>query len=385
MEFTILEFGSTGDNVKILQEKLKLLNYYSGAITGSFGSSTEDAVIKFQQEYNLNVTGYVDLLTWNTLFEATLSPFPDIFRETRPTLRLGDTGDSVKLLQTQLKAMLYYNGNISGTFDSTTQSAVKSFQLVNNLTADGVVGRDTWSALAYLYKPLANCSTNIPPLDDGNNEPEPTPSENTHIVVAGDTLYSIANKYSLTVDKLKQLNNLTSNTISIGQELIIKEAEETPPTENYIDHLVVSGDTLWSLSRKYNTSVDAIRKVNNLSSDTLSIGQVLKIPTEEVTPIPEYDIYTVKSGDSLWSISRVYNTTVDNLKNINNLTSNVLSIGQQLKVPKTDKPTYRTHTVVKGDTLWQIANNYGVSVDAIKNLNNLSSNTLSIGQILLIP
>ena len=75
----------------------------------------------------------------------------------RPTLRQGDTGSDVSDLQSMLKELMYYNGNVNGNFDSATNLAVKSFQINNKLTADGIVGRNTWSALVYLYSPLDIC------------------------------------------------------------------------------------------------------------------------------------------------------------------------------------------------------------------------------------
>ena len=96
--------------------------------------------------------------------------------------------------------------------------------------------------------------------------------------------------------------------------------------------------------------------------------------------------YVVKSGDSLWSIANRYNTTVNELKNLNNLTSNNLSIGQVLKLPSNNiSDTGNTYVVKSGDSLWNIANRYNTTVNELKSLNNLTSNNLSIGQVLRLP
>lgn len=108
---------------------------------------------------------------------------------------------------------------------------------------------------------------------------------------------------------------------------------------------------------------------------------MLKKPEEEITETET--TYTVKKGDTLYKIASLYNVTVDDIKKTNNLTSNTLSIGQKLIIPSSS-PTIK-YTVKKGDTLYQIAHNYKTTVDKIKALNKLSSNTLSIGQELLIP
>ena len=138
----------------------------------------------------------------------------------------------------------------------------------------------------------------------------------------------------------------------------------------------VSGDTLYAIARKYNLTVDELKKLNNLTSNLLTIGQRLKVKQEETSQ----NYYTVQSGDSLYSIARKYNTTVDELKRLNNLTSNLLTIGQRLIIPSSQ--IY--YTVKQGDTLYSIARNYNITVDKLKELNNLSTNTLSIGQKLIV-
>ena len=201
--------------------------------------------------------------------------------------------------------------------------------------------------------------------------------ETLYTVKAGDTLYKIAAANNITVDEIKALNNLTSNNLSIGQ--LLKLPSPLTPETTYT---VQKGDSLYAIANKYNTTVDALKKANNLTSNILSIGGVLKIPTAletETTGIT----YTVKSGDSLYSIAREYNTTVDAIKNLNNLTSNLLSIGGVLKIPS-DASLETTYTVQKGDSLYSIAKKFGTTVDALKSLNNLTSNLLSIGQILIV-
>ena len=208
---------------------------------------------------------------------------------------------------------------------------------------------------------------------------------NTYVVQKGDTLYSIANKLGTTVSELKKENNLTSNTLQIGQVLRIPTKEIYEEEENV--YVVKKGDTLYSIAMANNTTVDELKKVNNLTSNILSTGQLLKIPS---ALLPE-STYTVKKGDSLYSIANKYNTTVDELKRINNLTSNTLSIGQVLKLPSDKASNVEkeentiSYTVQKGDSLYSIARKYDTTIDRIKDLNNLTTNLLSIGQVLLIP
>ena len=202
---------------------------------------------------------------------------------------------------------------------------------------------------------------------------------NYYTVQSGDSLWSISKKYGITVDELKQANNLTSNLLSIGQNLLIPTKESESTTDEYI---VQKGDTLYGIASKFNTTVDNLKSINNLTTDSLSIGQVLKLPSTTTST----NTYTVKSGDTLYAIANKYNTTVDTLKSLNNLTSNTLSIGQVLKLPGSSVSTdTNTYTVKSGDTLYAIANKYNTTVNDLKTLNNLTSNTLSIGQILKIP
>ena len=150
------------------------------------------------------------------------------------------------------------------------------------------------------------------------------------------------------------------------------------PKEGTNYYVVKKGDSLWKIANEYDTTVNELKKLNNLKSNILNIGQILIIPkTKETTT------YVVKKGDSLWKIANEYNTTVNELKELNNLKTNVLQIGQGLEIPTAKKTI--TYTVKKGDSLWKIANTYKTSVDAIKKLNNLVTDLLQIGQVLKIP
>ena len=201
-------------------------------------------------------------------------------------------------------------------------------------------------------------------------------NSNYYTVKSGDSLWSISKKYGLTVDELKQANNLTSNLISVGQNLLIPKKEAETSTNEYI---VKKGDTLYAIANKYSTTVDNLKSINNLTTDLLSIGQVLKVPSSASND----NTYVVKSGDTLYAIANKYGTTVDAIKSLNNLSSDILSINQVLKIPNDE--TYITYTVKKGDTLYSIAKEFNTTVSAITNLNNLSTTLLSIGQKLLLP
>lgn len=234
-------------------------------------------------------------------------------------------------------------------------------------------------------KKLNNLSNNL--LNVGQTlKVSGTPSTNNpvYIVQRGDTLYSIANKYGVSVSELMNYNNLTSNLISIGDTLYIPTGQiiEDVVSTDYDTYTVVSGDTLYSIANKYNTSVSNLRNINNLSSDILSVGQKLLVPKDSSiigTQITNYIDYRVMPGDTLYSIADKYNTTVSELISINNLSNFNLSVGQVIKVPYLQTDIY---VVQNGDTLYSIAKKFNLSIDELKALNNLSSNLLSIGQVL---
>ena len=225
-----------------------------------------------------------------------------------------------------------------------------------------------------------------------------------YTVKPGDTLYSIARKYKITVNDIVNLNYLKNNNLYVGQVLRIPETytkEEDMILPNYINYVVTSGDTLYSIARKNNISVDTLIKDNAITNNNLQIGQNLKIrvPSNSIVDIeecigPDYTppenttptiTYTVQKGDSLYSIANRFNTSVSSIINLNNLTSNNLSIGQQLKIPQASGTQSKTtYTVKRGDSLYSIARKFNTTVDSIKRKNNITSNTLMIGQILNI-
>lgn len=201
-------------------------------------------------------------------------------------------------------------------------------------------------------------------------------SSDTYIVKKGDTLYSIALKNGISVDTLKSLNNLTNDILSIGQILTLK-----PTVSDELEYIVKKGDTLYSIAKNNGTDVNTLKALNNLNNNIVSIGQTLKLPSKYQEPeinVPSNG-YIVEKGDTLYSIALKNGISVSELLEANNLNSNTLSIGQILVIP--NKINY---VVEKGDTLYGIARKFNTTVEKIKNDNNLISNTLSIGQILVI-
>ena len=252
------------------------------------------------------------------------------------------------------------------------ETIVVNYGNINNINEATNIKNEWEDYAEAVVKSLANY-TNVPYYKEGE-------SQEIYTVKKGDSLWKIANKYNTTVEKLKSANNLKTNTLSVGQKLVIPSISVSPEVSD--TYIVQKGDSLWSIANKFNMTVSELKNLNNLTNNLLSIGQVLKIKDSysngETT-------YTVQKGDSLWVIANKYGITTEELKSYNNLKSNLLSIGQVLKIPQGKTSTENIYTVKKGDSLWTIANRYNTTVEKIKVLNNLTSNLLSIGQQLKIP
>ena len=158
------------------------------------------------------------------------------------------------------------------------------------------------------------------------NIPYTPVSDDIYVVKKGDTLWGIAKKYNISINDLKELNNLSTNVLKIGQTLKVKTNIKSEESQTINTYTVQKGDNLYSIANKYNTSVDKLKELNNLSTNIIQIGQVLKIPSQ-------YKEYIVKKGDTLWKLAQENNTTVSMLNQINNLNSTTLQIGQKLLIP----------------------------------------------------
>ena len=254
-----------------------------------------------------------------------------------------------------------------------------------------------------------------------------------HKVKSGETLTSISKLYNISVDELKKQNDLKNGKIMVGQQLKIQPvqkvdikdandkvlatvevttpnsvnkpvvAENSVSEEKPLKHKVKNGESLFSIATKYKITVNELKELNQLSGDKVLIGQELVVGKEknEVVKPAESDknspktgrafsIHTVKNGESLYSLSLQYNVTIDDIKELNNLSSNGLQIDQKLKIPvrgsggKSGHANEITHVVKNGESLYSIAHKYDCSMDDLKRWNNLSRDQLNIGDKLKI-
>jgi len=185
-----------------------------------------------------------------------------------------------------------------------------------------------------------------------NSNQTQTSGNGTYTVKAGDSLYRIAVNHNMSLQELKNLNNLSSNLIMPGQVLKVSgQVSSSQPSTNTSQnsnqtqtsgngtYTVKAGDSLWAIANSHKMTLNDLKRVNNLSSDLIYVGQTLKVTKGAVTTANKPNTqsntnktYTVKAGDSLWRIASNNGTTVNQLKALNNLTSDMIYVGQNLKL-----------------------------------------------------
>ena len=281
-------------------------------------------------------------------------------------LRLGSSGLDVQTVQTYLNRIRRNYPAIptitdpAGTFGASTQAAVRQFQSIFGLDADGIVGKATWYALSHIYTAvtrLAELDSEGTTLGIGTVPPSTTLRQGSQgqDVITLQYLLNVISQYYPEVPAPTQDGIFGSGTRTsviafqramqldpdgiVGARtwqalyniyLGIDENVPTPgPDTDYITYTVQPGDSLWLIAQRYGTTVDAIIQANGLTTNVLQIGQVLRIPTSQ-SPYVEY---TVRAGDTLWELSRRYGTTVEAIMQANGLTSSLLQIGQVLRIP----------------------------------------------------
>lgn len=282
-------------------------------------------------------------------------------------LRKGSTGLDVQTIQTYLQRIRRNYPAIpaitdaAGVFGDSTGAAVTRFQNIFSLSPDGVVGKATWNKLSYIYSSvtrLAELDSEGTSLGIGTVPPSSVlrVGSSGQDVITLQYLLNVAAEFNSAIPAPTQDGNFGRETQQsvmafqraaglspdgivgpltwhslyrtyLGAESVIPPGVDAGVTE----YVVRSGDTLWLLAQRYSTTVDAIKRLNGLTSDMLYIGQVLRIPST-TAPVPYFE-YTVRSGDTLWLLAQRFGTTVNAIKNLNGLGSDILNIGQILQIP----------------------------------------------------
>lgn len=284
-------------------------------------------------------------------------------------LRLGSTGLDVQTIQTYLNRIrknypaIPLITDAAGTFGDSTRAAVTKFQSIFRLAADGIVGKATWYKISQLYTGVTRLAeldsegTNlgigtVPPssvLRQGSRGADVITLQYLLDLIAEfypgipgviqDGIFGEATRQS--VIAFQQTKGLVPDgVVGAGTWRALYEAyrgiedyvpQPGPGTDSsVIEYTVRSGDTLWLLAQRYGTTVAEIQRLNNLTGDMLNIGQVLKIPTGQTNA---YFEYTVRPGDTLWLLGQRFGTTADAIKKLNGLTGDMLNVGQVLRIP----------------------------------------------------
>lgn len=174
---------------------------------------------------------------------------------------------------------------------------------------------------------------------------------------------------------------------------------ETINGQTFVIHRVEEKETLFGISRRYGTTVDAILQHNAEAGSGLEIGQILRVPYRPAPPRPTGAVvHSVEQGETLYAISRRYNVSPDDIRRWNNLPDNTISVGQELIVrrassgnfspPAEAKPVMVSrkgvHTVEAGQTLYSISRQYNISIEDLRAWNSLEGNELKVGQLLYV-
>ncbi|WP_456277488.1 LysM peptidoglycan-binding domain-containing protein [Bacillus sp. AK128] len=278
----------------------------------------------------------------------------------------------------------------------TAQAATTDSIVAQQQTKYTVVSGDSLSAIAKRFnttvthiQQLNNLTSDIIFVGQTLTIPSgqlPTSQPVTYTVQSGDSLSIIAKRFNLSVEQLKQLNQLTNDMIFAGQTLKVAEGTNTNQkisTEQ--SYTVQSGDSLSVIAKRFNLAVDELKRMNGLPNDMIFVGQTLKVTGTASTTTETPSSYKVQSGDSLSVIAKRYNITVNQIKQINGLTTDQIYVGQTIKLTGDAATAATKYTVKSGDSLSLIAKNFGITTTQLKQANNLSADTIYIGQSLTIP
>lgn len=204
----------------------------------------------------------------------------------------------------------------------------------------------------------------------------------TYIIQSGDSLLAIAQRFRTTVDALKAANSIAGDgRIFAGQALLIPTGDDTP-VEAYE---IQAGDTLFSISKRFNTNIGILQGLNELGdSSEIVAGQAILVPSIDDS---SYEVYVVAADDSLFSISKRFLTAVSVLKSLNGITDERdLEEGQTILAPKIDRAQFEVYEVQRTDSLYSIARRFTTSEAALMSLNGIADKReIEAGQTILVP
>lgn len=255
-----------------------------------------------------------------------------------------------------------------------------------------------------------------------------TNTGSTYKVLHGDSVWLIANKFGITMDQLRQWNNIQNNFIYPGQVLTVKgtsqgtsngqttpvEKVPTTPPATSDKYTVQSGDSVWGVATKYGLTMEQLVRWNGIQNNFIYPGQQLTVKEPAGTSTPPAsnttgtgnesasDTYTVKNGDSVWGIAEAHGITMAQLVDWNGIQNNFVYAGQKLTVrnggtnqqaatPATPSnngqasgTTTNKYTVKNGDSVWLVANKHGITMEQLISWNQIKNNFIYPGLELLV-
>ena len=217
------------------------------------------------------------------------------------------------------------------------------------------------------------------------------PGGTLHTIAAGDTLYKLASRYNTTVKAISDANSgINPQNLQIGQQICIPVPPMPGPCPGGTIYTIKAGDTLYSLARRYATTVDAIQQANpGLAPRSLQVGRKICIPAQEPATCPGGTLYTIVAGDTLYSLARRYNTTVSAIQKANpGLDPRSLQVGRKICIPSAVPcPGGSIYVIRAGDTLSAIARASNITLNRLLAANPQIENPdmISVGQSICIP
>lgn len=281
-------------------------------------------------------------------------------------------------------------GEIAERFDVSTQM----LRRWNNLRSNKIISGQTLKI--YTLDPVVSV------VDNGNNSGE---NVNYHHISRGETINSIARKYGVGIDDIRQWNNLSSNKIIAGQTLkiysnqntqVAVKTDKTVTTNkgknsgDVVYYEIKKGDTIGQIAEKFKVSIANLRSWNDISGNKIVAGKTLAIYSDNKTRTQKNTIsdsgikyHIIQKGETISQIAEKYTVSMSDLRKWNNIDDNKIIAGQKIVI-KGSGSTANVHIVSRGESLYSIAREYNTSVQKLKNLNNLSDSKITIGQKLKI-
>lgn len=247
-----------------------------------------------------------------------------------------------------------------------------------------------------------------------NRNASATTSGNTYTVVSGDSVWSIANKHGISMDQFRSLNNIKNDFVYPGQKVVVSGGSSTNTSSTTTvstastasqssggTYTVAAGDSVWSIANKHGISMDQFRSLNNIKNDYVYPGQKVVVSgsstrtstttsttvSSQTSSSAAGNTYTVASGDSVWSVANKHGISMDQFRSWNNIKNDFIYPGQKVVVKQggtaattSTSATNGTYKVASGDSVWGIADKFGITTDQFIQWNNIQNNFIYPGQ-----